>query len=279
MPHTLYLGSGLVQARMRNFDRKNETYYEARASDSRFSIMLYQPSISAIRSCMAYSVAELCVTLFVVGVFVNSAILIVAASSLSEEAGDADLFGIHRIFVSSVGQASGTIFVLGLLFSGISAGIVATMAGQLVCEGAMNWRMSPFLRRLLTRSIAIIPGVIIAAIEGRSGLATALNRCDVVRSVTLVFLTFPLVWYTSMNKYMRVRLDDREEGPIAEAVDGALGHDFKTVARELEQDTSRSVSLANNWATTTGAWITWFIIASINVVTLVFLGLGRGDDS
>ena len=273
MPHTLYLGSSLVQARMRDFDHKNEKYHETRASDSKFSIMLYRPSISAIKSCMAYSIAELCITLFVVAVFVNSAILIVAASSLSEKAGDADLFGIYNIFVSSIGQASGTIFALGLLFSGISAGVVATMAGQLVCEGAMNWRMSPFLRRLLTRSIAIIPGVIIASIEGRSGLATALNRCDVVRSIALIFLTFPLVWYTSMNKYMQVRIDDREE-PVG-VVDGVLSHN----TRELGDDTSRTVSLANNRATTIGAWIIWFIIACINVVTLVFLGLGGGENS
>jgi metal iron transporter len=218
MPHTLYLGSGLVQARMRDFDRRNEKYHEARASDSKYAIMLYRPSLSAIKSCMAYSIAELCITLFLVAVFVNSAILVVAASSLSQDAGNADLFGIYDIFVSSISQASGTIFALGLLFSGISAGIVATMAGQLVCEGAMNWRMSPFFRRLVTRSIAIIPGVVIAAAEGRDGLAAALNGCNVVLSVALIFLTFPLVMYTSMNRYMRVRLEDGDE-PVG-VVDG-----------------------------------------------------------
>jgi metal iron transporter len=276
MPHTLYLGSGLVQARMRDFDRKNEKYHEVRASDSKYAVMLYRPSLSAIKSCMAYSIAELCITLFIVAVFVNSAILIVAASSLSEEAGDADLFGIYDIFVSSISQASGTIFALGLLFSGISAGIVATMAGQLVCEGAMNWRMSPFFRRLLTRSIAIIPGVVIAAAEGRDGLAAALNGCNVVLSVALIFVTFPLCWYTSMNKYMRVRLDDSDE-PVG-AVSGVFNHDTEQATRMAGQDTQGTVSLANNWATTIGAWIIWLIIAFMNVATLVFLGMGIGDN-
>jgi metal iron transporter len=276
MPHTLYLGSGLVQARMRDFDRRNEKYHEARASDSKYAIMLYRPSLSAIKSCMAYSIAELCITLFLVAVFVNSAILVVAASSLSQDAGNADLFGIYDIFVSSISQASGTIFALGLLFSGISAGIVATMAGQLVCEGAMNWRMSPFFRRLVTRSIAIIPGVVIAAAEGRDGLAAALNGCNVVLSVALIFLTFPLVMYTSMNRYMRVRLEDGDE-PVG-VVDGVLNHDTERATREAGQDTTGTVSLANNWATTTGGWIIWLIIACMNVATLVFLGTGMADD-
>lgn len=285
MPHTLYLGSGLVQARMRAFDRKNEKYHEARASDSEYSIMLYRPSLSAIRSCMAYSIAELCITLFVVAVFVNSAILIVAASSLSQDAGDADLYGIYDIFVSSISQASGTIFALGLLFSGVSAGIVATMAGQLVCEGAINWRMKPFLRRLITRSIAIVPGIIIAAAEGRNGLAAALNGCNVVLSVALIFLTFPLVWYTSNKKYMRVRLEDGDE-PIG-TVDGVVStRDTQEAAAtaavtavvEAEEgrpgDVVRTVSLANNWPTTIGAVGIWFLITCMNIATLVFLGTG-----
>jgi len=130
MPHTVYLGSGLVQARMRIFDQENEKYHEAKASNSKFAIMLYRPTLSAIRSCMNYTIAELCIILFIVAVFVNSAILIVAGSSLSEAAGNADLPGMYQLFVSTLGQTSGTIFALALLFSGVSAGIVATMAGQ-----------------------------------------------------------------------------------------------------------------------------------------------------
>lgn len=130
MPHTIYLGSGLVQSRMRDFDHENDKYHEARSSDSKFAIMLYRPTLSAIKSCMSYTIAELCITLFTVAIFVNSAILIVAAASLSESAQDADLPGMYRLFVSTIGQGAGTIFALGLLFSGISAGIVATMAGQ-----------------------------------------------------------------------------------------------------------------------------------------------------
>jgi metal iron transporter len=115
---------------MRQFDHQNNKYHEARASDSKFTIMLYRPTLSAIKSCMSYTIAELCITLFTVAIFVNSAILIVAGTSLSVAAQNADLPGMYRLFVNTIGQGAGTIFALGLLFSGISAGIVATMAGQ-----------------------------------------------------------------------------------------------------------------------------------------------------
>jgi metal iron transporter len=121
MPHTIYLGSGLVQARMRDWDMaNNQNVHEVKASESKF----------AVKSCMSMTIAELCITLFIVSIFVNSAILIVAAASLSEAASDADLPGMYNLFVQTIGQGAGTMFALALLFSGISAGIVATMAGQ-----------------------------------------------------------------------------------------------------------------------------------------------------
>ena len=130
MPHTIYLGSGLVQARMKHLDTLNNRLHEVRASTSKYAIMLYRSTLSTIKACMSYIIAELCITLFVVAVFVNSATLIVAGASLSEAAGDADLPGMYQLFVDTIGQGAGTMFALALLFSGISAGIVATMAGQ-----------------------------------------------------------------------------------------------------------------------------------------------------
>ena len=200
MPHTLYLGSGLVQARMRDVDRLHGTLHEVPASDSKFAIMLYRPTLTTIKACMSYTIAELCITLFIISIFVNSSLLIIAAANFTPDASNADLPGMYRLFVQTISQAGGTLFALSLLFSGVSAGIVATMAGQLICEGAMNWRMPPFLRRFLTRSVSIIPAIIIAGAEGQAGLAAALNGCNVVLSVALIFLTFPLIWYTSFHK-------------------------------------------------------------------------------
>jgi metal iron transporter len=120
----------------------------------------------------------------------------------------------------------------------------------------MNWHMSPFLRRLLTRSVSIIPAIIIAGAEGQAGLAAALNGCNVVLSVALIFLTFPLIWYTSFNKYMRVKIDDFED-PVG-VVDGILTYDTERAMRAAGVEERGSISLANNWTTTIFAFLIWF---------------------
>ncbi|APA09586.1 hypothetical protein SS1G_06267 [Sclerotinia sclerotiorum 1980 UF-70] len=278
MPHTIYLGSGLVQARMREFDHKNEKYHEVRTSNARFAIMLYRPTLSAIKSCMSYTIAELCITLFIVANFVNSAILIVAAASLSEENQNADLPGMYQLFVDTIGQAAGTIFAVGLLFSGISAGIVATMAGQLICEGAMDWRLSPFVRRLVTRCISIVPAVVVAAAAGQRGLAKALMVGNVVLSVSLIFVTAPLVWYTSAERFMRVGVEDGDG--VVGMGSGIVGGRLRDAdAREDGRgDAGITVSLANGWLVTGVGWLLWFVVAGMNFALLTFLGLGIGGD-
>jgi len=149
------------------------------------------------------------------------------------------------------------------------------MAGQLICEGALDWRMKPFYRRLLTRSVSVIPAIVIAASEGQRGLAAALNGCNVVLSVALIFLTFPLIWYTSCKRYMRVKVDERAT-PLG-VVDGIMNYDaVRTVeAGEAIEDT---VCMANNWPTTIAAGVVWLIVTVFNVATLTFLGLGIGSE-
>jgi metal iron transporter len=164
------------------------------------------------------------------------------------------------------------IFALSLLFSGISAGIVATMAGPMICEGPMNWRVSPFLRRIITRVISIIPAMIIATAEGQKGLAAALNGCNVVLSIALIFLTFPLILFTSRNKYMMVRIDDSQD-PVG-VVDGLMTYNTGRALWNEGHYSDGTVSMANNWPTTIVVWVIWFTIASMNVALLTFLGLG-----
>lgn len=276
MPHTLYLGSGLVQARMRSVDKLHNRLHEVRASDSKFAMMLYRPTLSTIKQCMNLTIAELCITLFIVAIFVNSANLIIAGASFTPDAQNADLQGLHQLFIDTLGKASGYMFALSLLFSGISAGIVATLAGQMICEGAMNWRIRPFFRRLATRMISIIPAMIIAASLGQEGLAKAFLGCNVVLSIALIFLTFPLVYFTSHNKFMSVRVDDRQE-PVG-VVDGILTYATGRAIWAAGGDLEGTVSLANNWATTIAGWVIWFIIAAMNVAALTFIGLGIGSD-
>merc|ERR1712144_192915 len=222
MPHSLYLGSGVVQARLREFDVKSGRLpvLSSNSSSSSLNSVKYRPSLPAIRNCLGYSIVELGIALFTFALFVNSAILIT--------------------------PVAGTIFALALLLSGTSAGIVATIAGQMVSEGALNWKLAPWLRRLLTRSISITPSIIIAAAVGRDGLSAALNGTQIALSVILPFVSAPLIYFTCRNKYMTVSTDD-----------------------------GGSVKMRNHWITTVFAVLIWLIIVVMNVSLLVLVGLGK----
>ncbi|EEP80230.1 predicted protein [Uncinocarpus reesii 1704] len=164
MPHSIFLGSGVVQSRLKQFDIDSGLIDPSVPYGDSDQDVKYRPSINAIRNCLKYSIVELAFSLFTFALFVNSSILIVAGASLSgSEAGDADLFGIHKLLSNTISPAAGTIFAIALLLSGVSAGIVCTIAGQMVSEGMLNWTIALWLRRLITRLVSIIPSVIIAA--------------------------------------------------------------------------------------------------------------------
>lgn len=261
MPHSLYLGSGIVQPRLREFDdaRAAQTNSTAENLDdsSISSEVKYRPSLAAIQACMSYSIVELAISLFTFALFVNSAILIVAGASLYDqpEANDADLFSIHDLLSRSIAPVAGTLFALALLLSGTSAGIVCTIAGQMVSEGQLNWTLKPWLRRLMTRSISITPSIIIAGAVGREGLGKALQGSQVALSIILPFVSAPLIWFTCRGKYMKVAV--RED-------DGSGG----------EGDGSGFVQLRNHWITTGFAVVIWGVIVVMNVALLVLVGLG-----
>ncbi|KAK4194300.1 natural resistance-associated macrophage protein-domain-containing protein [Triangularia verruculosa] len=253
MPHSIFLGSSVVQSRLRHFDL-GEAHRNAAAATSRNpEDVKYRPSPAAIRHCLRYSVTELALSLFTFALFVNSAILIVAGSSLfgNIEASEADLFGIHKLLSDTIAPAAGTVFALALLLSGLSAGIVCTMTGQIVSEGMLNWRIAPWLRRLITRSISIVPSIIIAAAVGKDGLNATLAATQVVLSAILPFVTAPLIYFTSLNRYMTV------PGGVAAG------------------DNTEGVRLRNHWAVTALGLMVWLAIAVMNVALLVLVGLGK----
>ncbi|KAF5724001.1 manganese transporter [Fusarium mundagurra] len=270
MPHSLYLGSGIVQPRLREYDVKRGLV-PPRPSPSSTGNQVsektyYIPSLEAIQSSLKTSIAELAIALFTFALFVNSAILIVAGASLYQnpDAVDADIFSIHDLLASSISPAAGILFALALLLSGITAGIVCTIAGQMVSEGALNVKMRPWLRRLMTRSISITPSIIIAGAVGRSGLNAALNGSQVALSIVLPFVTAPLIYFTSRNKFMTVR-----SGPARLHVEGQPT--LMTGQRNDEDD----VKMRNAWYTTAIAVVIWLIIAIMNVANLVLLGKGQ----
>jgi metal iron transporter len=274
MPHSLYLGSGIVQSRLQEYDI-NAGLVTPSVPTSSSEKQPYYPSLSAINFCLKYSIAELAISLFTFALFVNSAILIVAGASLSSvsSAADADLFGIYDLLSSSIAPAAGTIFALALLLSGISAGIVCTIAGQMVSEGALNWSLAPGLRRLITRSISITPSIIIAGAVGREGLSAALNGTQVALSVVLPFVSAPLIYFTCRNKYMTVRSSQSGENGADggdDMVGGAADRDAEGARRE-----DGGVKMRNHWITTVFAVVIWIVIAAMNVANLVLLGKGQ----
>jgi metal iron transporter len=264
MPHSLYLGSGIVQPRLREFDdQHNSTGFHEAEVDTLTEELKYKPSLAAINHCMAYSVTELTISLFTFALFVNSAIVIVSGASLygQSEAADADLFSIHNLLSHSVAPVAGTLFALALLLSGLSAGIVCTIAGQMVSEGQLNWTIKPWVRRLITRSISITPSIIIAGAVGREGLSKALNGSQVALSVILPFVSAPLIWFTCRAQYMKVAVRSDNDPPTS-------------VARNADHNSDEYVQMRNHWITTGFAVIIWGVIVIMNVAALVFAGMG-----
>lgn len=248
MPHSLFLGSGLVQPRLREYDVDNGYHQIPQDEDKEESYYSYKPSIKAIKYAMKYSIIELSISLFTFALFVNSAILIVSAASLygTEAADDADLFTIHDLLSEQVAPIAGTIFMLALLFSGASAGIVCTIAGQIVSEGHLRWNIKPWKRRIATRMISIIPCLIVSLCIGRSGLSQALNISQVILSVLLPFLTAPLIYFTSRTKYMKV-------------------------SKNLINEEDGVIDMSNNWITTVFAVLVWMFITALNIYMLANL--------
>ena len=175
MPHNLYLHSSIVQTRA--YDRTEPGKREA----IRFA---------TIDSTVALMVA----------LFINAAILILAAATF-HTAGRTDVAEIQDAYqllapMLGVGIAS-TLFAVALLASGQNSTLTATLAGQIVMEGFLSIRLKPWIRRLITRAIAIVPTVIVTAMYGESGTAQLLVLSQVVLSLQLPFAVVPLVAFTS----------------------------------------------------------------------------------
>jgi manganese transport protein len=175
MPHNLYLHSSLVQTR--KFER---------TPDGKRQAIRY----SQIDSALALTLA----------LFVNAAILIVAAATFYRHGRNdvAEIGDAYKLLTPLLGvTGASTIFALALLASGQNSTLTGTLAGQIVMEGFLNLRLKPWLRRLITRGLAIIPTIFVTALWGHSGTAKLLVFSQVVLSMQLSFAVFPLVMFTS----------------------------------------------------------------------------------
>jgi manganese transport protein len=174
MPHNLYLHSSIVQT------RRYEETASGKKEATRFAF---------IDSTIALSFA----------LFINAAILIVAAASFHTSGNQevAEIQDAYKLLTPLLGAGASTVFALALLASGLNSTLTGTLAGQIVMEGFLNIRLRPWLRRLITRGIAIVPAITIAILYGESGTAKLLILSQVVLSLQLSFAVFPLVLFTS----------------------------------------------------------------------------------
>ncbi|MBC7944402.1 MAG: divalent metal cation transporter, partial [Burkholderiales bacterium] len=137
--------------------------------------------------------------------FINAAILIVAAATFYRSGNHevAEIGEAYQLLSPLLGVAgASTLFAIALLASGQSSTLTGTLAGQIVMEGFLNIRLRPWLRRLITRLIAIVPAVIVTALYGESGTAKLLILSQVILSMQLSFAVFPLVMFTSDRRKM-----------------------------------------------------------------------------
>jgi manganese transport protein len=136
--------------------------------------------------------------------FVNAAILVVAAATFhtSGHAEVAEIQDAYKLLTPLLGAGASTAFALALLASGQNSTLTGTLAGQIVMEGFLNIRIRPWLRRLITRIIAIVPAAIVAMFYGERGTAQLLILSQVILSLQLSFAVIPLVAFTSSRAKM-----------------------------------------------------------------------------
>jgi len=180
MPHNLYLHSSIVQSRK----------YERTTEGKREAIFM-----ANVDSALALTVA----------LFVNAAIVVVAAavfyrSGHYEVAAIEDAYKLLSPLVGAAGAS--TLFAIALLASGQNSSITGTLAGQVVMEGFIHIKLAPWLRRLITRSLAIIPTIIVVALTGERGTEKLLLLSQVILSLQLSFAVVPLVIFTGSRKRM-----------------------------------------------------------------------------
>ncbi len=192
MPHNLYLHSALVQSRKLGRDE------------------------ASIRSAIRFNVIDSTVALSL-AFLVNAAIMVLAATVFHGHGGvevpgrgvvafgpDADWIRVAFLTLAPLlgTAAASLLFAVALLASGQSSTITGTLAGQVVMEGFMRWRLAPWARRMLTRGLAIVPAVLIIGLRGNSSINELLTLSQVVLALQLPFAMFPLLQFTGSRRRM-----------------------------------------------------------------------------
>src|SRR6266478_1512917 len=207
MPHNLYLHSALVQTRKFQKDALSIR------SAIRFNTLDSVVALS-VAFCVNASILVLAAT-----VFFGKESVVVAGGQVIRFAGDSDWIRVAYLTLAPLmGTAvASTLFAVALLASGQSSTITGTLAGQVVMEGFMHWRIKPWLRRLITRTLAVLPAVFIIGVRGNSSITDLLTLSQVVLALQLPFAMFPLLHFTSSGK----RMGNWKNGPLLLAAGSA----------------------------------------------------------
>lgn len=180
MPHNLYLHSSIVQTR--NYERNHEGKKEA----------------------IKFATIDSTVSLLI-AFFINGAILIVAAATFHTTGNHdiSDIHDAHKMLAPILGTTLASVFfAVALLASGQNSTLTGTLAGQIVMEGFLKIRLKPWLRRLITRSIAVVPALIVTILYGEKGTTDLLVLSQVILSMQLSFAVIPLVMFTNSKLKM-----------------------------------------------------------------------------
>ncbi len=246
MPHNLYLHSALVQSRRIGDDRASK----ARAC--RFNL---------IDSAVALNVAF----------FVNAAILVLSAAVFHGKAEVASIEEAHALLKPFLGGAAPVLFGIALLCAGQSSTLTGTLAGQIIMEGYLDLKVAPWLRRLITRSLALVPAILTIMLAGEQATQHLLVLSQVVLSLQLAFAVIPLIHFTS---------DRRNMGEFATPIWGqALAWASASIivalnAKLVWDKVGEWVGLAGASGRTVGPLpLSWVVAGSLYGVALAALGL------
>ena len=239
MPHNLYLHSYIVQARipselerMRTLATSASSTIVARADDddddvavlSHTALPMASPSCQAgrgpadradyyglaMRNCLKYATIDSTVALFI-ALLINSAILITAAGGLNFQGQEhvADIMDAGALLAQHFGSSACMLFAVALLACGQSSTMTGTLAGQIVFEGFLDLKIRPWLRRLLTRGVAILPPILVTLVAGESRLNELLLISQVVLSFQLPFAIIPLIYFNWNADFLASQAEER----------------------------------------------------------------------
>ncbi|RPD64659.1 Nramp-domain-containing protein [Lentinus tigrinus ALCF2SS1-7] len=239
-----------------------------------------------VRAHLYYGIVDMVVSLLGLAVVINSLILILSAAVFfngdTGSTGPASLFDAYDLLKTTVGKPAAILFALALLASGQSSSIIATLAGQIVSEGFIRWRLSPVMRRLFTRCLGLVPALVVAAALGRAGIDTLLVASQVILSIVLPFIVFPLLWLTSSKSIMSVKKPlERSTAPSlspspGDAVDSPASPADSSAAAPALEGQLETVDFSLGKITIGVGYGIWLIIVMANVYAIVGLGLGEG---